>query len=436
MKKNKGQELYKIAKKNILGRTMLFSKLPEIWLPKHWPSYFSKARKITVWDLEGNRYIDMIFAVGQNILGYSNPKIDQEVIKGIKKNNMTTLNCPEEVILSKKLLSIHPWASKIKFARSGGEANAIAIRIARSATKKQKVAVCGYHGWHDWYLSVNLKNSEELGNHLQPGLNPVGVPKSLKNTVYAFPSNNLRELKRLVTKFDIGIIKMEVARDYLPNKIFLKQVKNFSKKNNLILIFDECTSGFRRNLGGLHLNLGVKPDICIYGKALGNGYAINAVLGNEKVMRNASKSFISSTFWTERIGFVAAINTLKEMQRVNAWKKIIKNGKHLITGLKKLSKKYKLNIEIKGIESIVSFNFKSRYNLEFKTFLTQEMLKNGYLASDKFYLSIYHDKKIINKFLYKLDPIFKKIKELENNGEINNYLEGPVRISDFKRIFN
>tara|TARA_A100001011_G_C14300801_1_gene840694 strand:+ start:884 stop:2215 length:1332 start_codon:yes stop_codon:yes gene_type:complete len=436
-KKNKGLNLYKEAKKIILGGNMLFSKKPEVWLPKYWPTYFSKAINTSVWDLDKKKYVDMICAVGQSTLGYTNRKIEKAIINNIKKSNMTTLNCPEEVELSKKLLSIHSWAKKVKYARSGGEANAMAIRIARSASKKEHVAICGYHGWHDWYLSANLKDNKKLNQHLLEGLNPVGVPKALKNTVHPFRYNHFEDLKKIVKKYDIGTIKMEVAsRGKLPERNFLKKVQSFARKNKIILIFDECTSGFRRNFGGLHLALKLKPDIVMYGKALGNGFAITAVLGNKKVMAAAEQSFISSTFWTERMGYVAAINTLNEMKRIKSWNILIKNGKYINQCWKKLAKKHNLNIKIEGIESITSFRFMSKYNLEYKTFIAQEMLKKGYLASNLIYINIHHNKKLIDNYIKKLDPVFEKIKFLEKNGNVNRYLKGPKCQSTFNRLNN
>ena len=304
---NKGNKLYKKAKNIILGGNMLFSKRPEVFLPDIWPSYFVKSKDTHVWDMNNNKYVDMICAVGQSILGYANSKVDNFVINNIKKGNMTTLNCPEEVYLTKKLIDIHPWAGMAKYTRGGGEANAIAIRIARAASRKDHVAICGYHGWHDWYLSINLKGNKKLNKYLLKGLDPIGVPKSLRNTVHTFAYNDFDELERVVKKFDIGTIKMEVSRNSLPNKNFLEEVRRLASRKKIILIFDEWTSGFRRNYGGLHLTQNIEPDMAMFGKAMGNGYAINAVLGKKTIMKKAESSFISSTFWTERIGFSAAI---------------------------------------------------------------------------------------------------------------------------------
>ena len=268
------------AKKIILGGNSLLSKRPEMYLPSFWPTYFSKASGVHVWDTEGKKYTDMIFAVGQNTLGYSNKKVDTKVKNFISKGTMSTLNCPEELDLAKKLIKIHPWSGMVKFARSGGEANSIAIRIARAASGRDNVAICGYHGWHDWYLSVNLKSKNNLNQHLLPGLLPKGVPKSLKNNVHAFKNNDFEKLKQIYLNYKIGTLIIEIARNDLPNLKFLKKLKNFVKKK-IILIFDECTSGFRRNLGGIHLLTKISPDIAMFGKAIGNGYAITCVVGKK-----------------------------------------------------------------------------------------------------------------------------------------------------------
>ena len=248
-----GQKLYSKAKKIILGGNMLLSKRPELTLPNFWPTYYSKAKGIFVWDLDNRKYKDMICFVGQNILGYADKALDSFVLKKAAKGNMSSLNCPEEVELANQLIKLHPWSGMAKFARSGGEANAMAIRIARAASKKDHVAICGYHGWHDWYLSINLTGKDELKNHLLPGLYPSGVPKSLKNTVHPFNYGDFNNLKKISKKYSLAAIKLEVGRSSLPDKKFLKKVRQFATKNKIILIFDECTSGFRRNLGGLHM---------------------------------------------------------------------------------------------------------------------------------------------------------------------------------------
>ena len=227
MIKNKGQKLWKKAKKIILGGNMLLSKNPDQFLPKEWPSYYKKAKGCEIWDLENNKYKDIcLMGVGTNILGYSFKEVDKKVQTAMKSGNMSTLNCPEEVELAEKLIEMHPWSDMVKFARTGGEANALAIRIARAASGKDKVAFCGYHGWHDWYLAANLKNKDNLQKHLLPGLNALGVPKNLGSSVYPFNFNDYEALENIIKNHDIGAIKMEVSRSKEPDKEFLKKLEN------------------------------------------------------------------------------------------------------------------------------------------------------------------------------------------------------------------
>ena len=241
MVKNKTQLTWKKAKKIIPGGNMLLSKRPEIFLPNKWPAYYEKAKGCFVTDLDNQTYLDMsLMGVGTCVLGFANNEVDNAVIKNIKKGNMSTQNCEEEYLLSKKLLSINKWADMVRFARTGGEANAIAVRIARAASnpKKQNIAICGYHGWHDWYLSANIKNKRNLDQHLLSGLSTKGVPNNLKGTIHPFNFNNIDELTKVIEKKNIGIVKMEVYRSKPPSKEFLKAIKSLKKKHKFILIFD------------------------------------------------------------------------------------------------------------------------------------------------------------------------------------------------------
>jgi glutamate-1-semialdehyde 2,1-aminomutase len=347
---------------------------------------------------------------------------------------MSTLNCPEEVKLAEKLIEINPWADMVRFARSGGEANAIAIRIARAASQKDNVAICGYHGWHDWYLSTNLSSKENLEEHLLPGLDTAGVPSSLKGTTFPFVYNDFEGLECLVKNENIGTIKMEVQRNKKPKENFLEKVRKLATDNNIVLIFDECTSGFRETFGGLHQKYKVEPDIAMFGKALGNGYAITATVGRKEVMEAAQKSFISSTFWTERIGPSAAIRTLEVMEREQSWEKISAIGESIKLKWSELASLYNIDITTSGLKALPSFSFNSKNNLAYKTLVTQEMLKRGYLASNLIYVSIVHTPEVVEKYFDVLDSIFKKIKECEEGVNILDMLEGPICHSGFSRL--
>lgn len=431
-----GQNLYKKAKKIIPGGTMLLSKRPELFLPENWPSYFSKAKGCQVWDLDDNKYTDMsIMGIGTNTLGYGNDAVDAAVMETVKKGNMSTLSCPEEVYLAEKLIEINPWADMVRFARSGGEANSIAIRIARAASGKDKVAICGYHGWHDWYLSANHNEGDELSGHLLPGLTPNGVPKNLKDTVYPFHYNNFDELLKIVDQNDIGVIKMEVVRNFGPEDDFLQKVRDLATSRNIVLIFDECTSGFRETFGGIYKKYGVEPDMAMYGKTIGNGYALTAVVGKRSVMEAAQKTFISSTFWTERIGPTAALATLKVMEQTKSWETITEQGKKMQNGWSDLANKHEVDITINGIPSLSTYSFNSNHGMEYKTFVTQEMLKKGFLASTNFYACTAHTDDKIAAYFDVLDDVYHTISQCEKgNKTISELLEGPVCHSGFKRL--
>lgn len=430
-----GQKLWKRAKQIIPGGNMLLSKRAEMFLPDQWPAYFSKAKGCKVWDLDGKEYIDMtIMGIGTNILGYGNPEVDAAVRQTVDAGNMSTLNCPEEVYLAEKLVEMHPWADMVRLARTGGEANAIAIRIARAASGKDKVAICGYHGWHDWYLSANLSDDQSLDGHLLPGLEPKGVPRNLRGTVFPFSYNNFAELEALVKEHDIGVIKMEVSRNKGPEDNYLQKVRQLATERNIVLIFDECTSGFRQTFGGLHKMYGVEPDMAMFGKALGNGYAITAIIGRREIMEAAQSTFISSTFWTERIGPTAALKTLEVMEQMRSWELITETGHFIRRSWQQLADKHGLAIEHWGLPALTGYSFQHPDALAYKTLITQEMLVKGWLAGNSVYVCTEHTPDIVAAFMDELDPLFALVKECQEGRDVMSLLRGPVCHGGFKRL--
>ncbi len=433
----KGIKLYERAKKIIPGGTQLLSKRPEMYLPGLWPSYYSKAKGCEVWDLDGNHYYDFAqMGVGTCVLGYADDDVNNAVVRAISDGSMCSLNCAEEVELAEKLIALHPWAGMARFARTGGEVCAIAIRIARAYSKKDKIAFCGYHGWHDWYLSANLGDSSNLDGQLLPGLMPLGVPRGLKDSIFPFGYNKLNELEDIITKHgkDIGVIMMEPQRAVAPEPGFLEGVRKLATKIGAVLIFDEVTSGFKMNLGGIHLILGVEPDIAVFAKALGNGFPISAVIGRKEVMASAGDSFISSAFWTERIGFVAALATLKKMEKNKTQASLVRFGELINKGWKDIAQKHGIPIQINGIPPLTSLTFKTEHPLEVQTFYTQEMLAKGYLLGAAVYTTAAYTDSIIAKFISDSDPVFSEIKESIKSGGIKSRLKGECKHSGFKRL--
>ena len=431
----KSQELYKKAKKLIPGGTQLLSKRPEMFAPNIWPSYYSKAKGCEVWDLNGKKYKDFSYmGIGANVLGYADDDVNEAVKEAVELGSMCTLNAPEEVELAEVLCDIHSWSDMVRYAKSGGESAAIAIRIARAYTKKDIILFCGYHGWHDWYLSSNLGDENSLEGHLLPGLSPLGVPKGLKGTAFPFAYNDKKAFDELIKKYDgqIAAVIMEPIRNICPQDGFLEHIREVTGQKNIVLIFDEISAGFRLCLGGSHLKLGVEPDIALFGKALSNGYPMAAVIGKKQIMEVAQDTFISSTYWTDRVGLKASLATIKKYRGLKVEKVLDKNGESIQDGWKQLAKKHNLDISIKGIKPLSYFSFNYDNVLEIKTYFIQEMLKKGFLSTTGYYASYAHKKSDIEEYLEAVDEVFEKIsKHLD---KIDTLLESEVCHSGFRRL--
>lgn len=433
----KGQKLWKRAKRVIPGGNMLLSKRAEMFLPGQWPAYFDRTEGCRVWDMDGTEYIDAGFmAIGTNTLGYSHPEVDGVVMDVVRKGNMATLNAPEEVLLAERLVEINaPWAEMVRFARSGGEANTIAIRIARAASGRDGVAICGYHGWHDWYLSANLADDANLDGHLLPGLSPRGVPRNLAGNTVPFMYNDITALEKLVTTGKIGVIKMEVVRNVEPADDFLQKVRALADANGIVLIFDECTSGFRETFGGLYKKYGVEPDMAVYGKTIGNGYAVTGVVGRRSVMEAAQTTFISSTFWTERIGSAAALKTLEVMEREESWARITATGNDYRARLRDVASGRGVDVAISGLPSLTTWTVPGDNVAGYKTLITQEMLKRGFLAPPAFYASLAHTPEVLNRTFDALDTVLGMVAQCQKGeARVEDLLEGPVCHTGFNRL--
>ena len=397
-----------------------------MFLPDGWPNYYAKARGAEVWDLDGNRYIDMsLNGIGACVLGHADPDVNAAVHAAVDAGSMSTLNCPEEVELAELLCELHPWADMARFVRAGGEALTVAIRITRARTGRDKILFCGYHGWHDWYLSANLPQSsgqwsvvsgqeeeEGTGNreqgtettqstignrnalaaHLLSGLDPAGVPRSLAGLVLPFHYNQLDELKALAAahRGEIAAIVMEPLRSQQPLPGFLEGARQIADELSAALIFDEFTIGFRVNTGGIHLTLGVDPDIAIFAKAISNGYAFAAVLGREEWMQAAQNTFISSTYWTERIGPTAALATLRKHLANNVPEHLIHIGSRVQAGWKQIAQAHNLNVQVSGIAPLSAIRFDYPNSQAIRTLFTQMMLDRGFLAGSAFYVTYAH----------------------------------------------
>ncbi len=433
-----GTELYKKAKRLIPGGTQLLSKRPEMFLPEQWPSYYRKCKGVEVEDLDGNSFIDMsINGVGACILGYADPDIDNAVKDAIDNGSMCTLNCPEEVELAELLCELHPWADMARFARCGGEAMAVSVRIARARTGKDKVAFCGYHGWHDWYLAANIADEGNLDGQLLPGLDPAGVPRNLQSTAIPFNYNQPESLENIVDEHgdNLAAIIMEPMRHSEPDDEFLRYVRETADRTGAVLIFDEVTSAWRMNVGGIHLLYGINPDIAVFAKGISNGYPMAAIIGTRHVMEAAQNTFISSTYWTEKIGTVAALATIRKMKSESVPEHLNRMGNSVRKIWESSAAESGLNIQIHGMPplSILAFHYGEK-SPAINTLFTQEMLKRGFLASKAFYATYSHKEEHISVYEKAVKEVFEIIVNAIKENILDASLNGPIAHSGFKRL--
>lgn len=433
----RSQDLYLKAKKLIPGGTQLLSKRPEMFLPDLWPAYYSKAKGCYVWDIDGNEYIDMSYmGIGSCILGYADPDVDGCVKEAIEKGNMSTLNSPEEVELAEVLTTIHPWADSVRYQRTGGEAMAVAVRIARAYSKKNYILFCGYHGWHDWYLAANISDDKSLDGHLLSGLSPKGVPRALIGHAMPFKFNDLDSFGDSLDKYGnkIGTVVLEIVRDTYPTQEFIDLINQAREKLGFVLIIDEITSGWRLNTGGAHLGFNIIPDIAVFAKGMSNGFPMAAVVGKSNVMDSAQETFISSTYWTDRVGPTAAIASIRKMRQYDVQDHLLKKGESIQEGWRNIAKKCGLDISVSGIFPLSHFAFQYKEPLVLKTLFTQYMLKKGFLASTAFYASYAHKDNHVDKYLKAVRETFEALSGLIERGNLVDYLDGPVCHSGFKRL--
>jgi len=433
----RGQELYRKARLLIPGGTQLLSKRPEMFLPEVWPSYYASARGVEVEDLDGKTYIDMsIMGVGACILGYADPTVDGAVRNALDKGVASTLNCPEEPELAALLCHLHPWAGAVRFARSGGEAMSMAVRVARAFTRRDVVAFSGYHGWTDWYLAANLGDEDSLAGQLMPGLDPAGVPQGLKGTSIPFHYNRIDELRSIVSshKNQLAAIVMEPQRGVPPLPGYLEEVRRIADDVGAVLIFDEITSGFRTANGGIHLRLGIEPDLAVFAKAMANGYAMSAIIGRSEVMQAFQSTFVSSTNWTERIGPVAALSTIQKIIEEDVIEYISQIGESVIEGWKKYGRKHGILIRTDGsLPPLAHFSFPEDSDLCLTTLFVQLMLERGFLSFTQFKPSLAHTKDHVAAYLDAVDEVFEILSSLTPS-KARKRLKGPAARRGFYRL--
>ena len=424
------------AARLIPGMTQLLSKRPDMFSRGVWPGYFKDAHGTEVVDIDNNHYIDCsIGGIGATVLGYADPEVNDAVVSVINSGSASTLNPPEEVALAERLVELHPWADMARFTRSGGEAMAVAVRIARVATKRDTIVFCGYHGWMDWYLAANLGKKDALDEQWIAGLSPNGVPKGLAGTSIPFTFNDIESFNDAIEKAgdNLAAVVMEPIRNFEPTTEFMQTIHHMVRSKNIPLVIDEISSGFRICNGGAHLKLGWEPDIAVFSKALGNGFPIAAVIGKKSVMSAAQDAFITSTNWTERTGPAAALAMINKFIAVNASAHLVAIAGKVEEGWNRIAKKNNIGIHIGGFKPMIHFSFNDDNNVN-RAYFTQEMLYRGFLAGSAFYSMYAHTEEQIDKYLEAMSEVFSNLALLMAQNEVSLHLIGQPASVGFARI--
>ncbi len=384
---NRGYALYQEALERIPGGTQLISRRPQLYSPGLTPPYVSRGKGARFWDLDGNAYLDLMMCVGASILGYADDAVDAAVVAQIRNGTAFSVSSPLEVELARELAAVIPCAEMVRYCKGGGEANAIAVRIARGVTGRDKVLFCGYHGWHDWYLAANLESDEALDTHLLPGIRPQGVPQSLAGTALPFRYNDLASLEAQLERHrgQIACIIMEPARGAsLPAPGFLEGVRQLATAHGAVLIFDEVVTGFRLAPGGAQERFGVVPDMATYAKAISNGYAMGAVVGRREVMQAAAEMFISSTYWSDAVGLAASLATIRELRRRNVPARIGAFGQAFQDLFNGLAEEHGVPLYATGLPQLIGIGYKDldpALRRPLKDYYVQELTRRGIFGS-------------------------------------------------------
>lgn len=409
--------------KSVISRgTGLLSKHAELFDAQGWPSYFSRCSGSDVWDLQGRRYLDFAGGIGAILLGYADPDVNAAVRRRLSLGSYCTLVNPQEVELAEQLLALHPWAGKVRYARGGGDAMMMSVRIARAATGKSGIAFCGYHGWHDWYLAANLGESSALDGHLIPGLEPHGVPRELKGTSVPFRYNDLESFETALAKLghNFAAVVMEPMRSQRPQDDFVAKVAARCRAAGGVFVVDEVTSGLRYGFPGAMSTLGVEPDMAVYAKAMSNGFPFGAVVGRETIMDAAKSSFISSSYWTDGVGPAAALAVLNKAQKINLTALINERGGRLQASLRELAARHPAcRLKVSGMPAtpFMSFDLGSESSLA-QTLYVRAMQSRGFLVMSYSYIMLAHDDERIASLLAASDQSMTEISEIIEAGKL------------------
>jgi glutamate-1-semialdehyde 2,1-aminomutase len=437
-KSPEGPRLWARAKERISCGTGLLSKRAHLFDPVTWPSYYSRCQGADIWDSTGRRLTDFTGGVGAILLGHSDPDVNAAVQRRVSLGSYCTLVSPDEPALAELLLSLHPWAARVRYARGGGEALGLAVRIARAVSGRSGIAFCGYHGWSDWYLAANLADDRSLDGHLLPGLAPLGVPRELAGTAVPFRYNDRESFGEALDRLgaNLAAVVMEPMRSEQPRDGFLQHVAEECRRRGAVYVLDEVTSGWRYGFPGAAPRLGVEPDIAVYAKAMSNGIPAAAIIGHAAVMDAANESFISSSYWTDGLGPAAALACIQKMQSLPVQQHVWSLGEKLQSGLRDLAQRHPaLAITIGGQPCAPSITFGlAGDTAAAKALMIRAMLQRGFLFSSQLYTMWPHAEADVSRMLSALDEALADIVEIHGRGALQETAGPQVKAAGFARL--
>jgi glutamate-1-semialdehyde aminotransferase len=435
----RSRQLYARAGELIPGWTQLISRRADQFANGVNPLYAQRAAGARFIDVDENEFVDWVNAVGAIILGHCDPVVDAAVKEQIDRGSIYTLNSSLEIELAEELIATIPSAEMVRYTKGGGEACAVAARIARGATGRDVILFCGYHGWHDWYQAANFGVDPASGEYPFAGIEPIGVPHALKDTVIPFAYGDSAMLNRLLAEHrgEVAAIMMEPARSELPPPGYLEEVRRLAREHDAVLIFDEVSCGWRPALGGIQEVTGVIPDMTVVAKAMSNGYPMGAVVGSRAVMEPAARMFISSSYWSDNIGLIAALTTIRELKRRNGPAQFAAIGEALRAAIGAAIASAGLRGACKGIAANPYLALDAPPGVDkrkINTLFVQEMARHGVHCLTSFKATLAHGEVEIVRTGAAAAAACDVIRRGLDIGDLDRYLVVDIKREPFRRL--
>lgn len=386
------------------------------------PLYIDRAKKEKVWDIDGNAYLDLVSSLASVTLGYNDRSFNNDIRKQLRKGVTFSLPGTLEAEVAEMICELVPSAEMVRFGKNGTDATSAAVRLARAFTGRNKVLVCGYHGWQDWYIGSTSRDK--------------GVPKEVSNLTKAFKYNDIVGLRDLLDEGDVACVVMEPMNVEFPATGFLESVRKLTSERDVILVFDETITGFRFDKGGAQSLFGVSPDLSTFGKGIANGFPLSAVVGKREIMKEMEEIFFSGTFGGELLSLAAAKHVLSKHKKNEIAPRLARHGSNLATGTEELILKHDLTkyLHLSGHDSwkfLIWSGDELNTTDELKTLFLQEVFARGLLVLGTHNVTLMHDQRVVDKILRIYDEVFETITKGIKSDSISKLL----KVAPLKPLF-